>query len=191
MSWQPDPPSTVHLVPDHDATRAEAFSLWNLPGRKTLLHDGGRLLLANMHPGKRVSLALRDGVADGLPFSFAIPANARLKTAMRSLPATYLALAQRTQEVQRRLQRPSRAAIFHARALQALDGKQAGASQREIAIELFGESRVRREWEPSSDLRAQVRHLIQRASALADGAYLTLLKQGDRQRPTESPSRAR
>nr|WP_238345955.1 DUF2285 domain-containing protein [Luteimonas saliphila] len=71
--------------------------------------------------------------------------------------------------------RPSRSAVVYARALQALDGALAGASQREIAIAVFGEARVTADWTADSELRAQVRYLIQRGRVLMEGQYRTLL----------------
>lgn len=60
--------------------------------------------------------------------------------------------------------------------LQALDGWLAGASYREIAIALFGESRVEADWrDPRDHLRDRVRRAIRRGRALTDGGYRMLL----------------
>jgi len=67
---------------------------------------------------------------------------------------------------------------MHMRALQALDGAQAGASQREIASVLFGEEVVAARWGTDSELRAQVRHLIRRARAYMRGDYRRLVTAG-------------
>src|SRR3546814_15729907 len=64
------------------------------------------------------------------------------------------------------LARPTRGAVTHLRALQALDGALAGASHREIATVLFVEAEVAARWSPDSELRAQVRSLVQRGRAL-------------------------
>src|SRR3546814_7271716 len=61
------------------------------------------------------------------------------------------------------------------RALQALDGALAGASQRRIATVLFGEEDVAARWSPDGELRAQVRYLIQRGRAMMEGEYRSLL----------------
>ena len=82
------------------------------------------------------------------------------------------------------LGRPGRADLFHVRALQVLDGLAAGASQRELAIVLFGSVAVARGWQPDGALRAQVRYLIRRARALMEGEYRALIAAG----PTDSPS---
>ena len=73
------------------------------------------------------------------------------------------------------LGRTGRADLFHVRALQVLDGLAAGASQRELAIELFGSTAVTRGWQPDGALRAQVRYLIRRARALMEGEYRALI----------------
>jgi hypothetical protein len=67
-------------------------------------------------------------------------------------------------------------AIAHLRSLQALDGALAGASQREIAIGLFGLERVQAHWLADSALRAQVRRDLQRARAYSSGDYRALVR---------------
>jgi hypothetical protein len=74
-----------------------------------------------------------------------------------------------------RVVRPTRIAVMHMRALQALDGVQAGASQREVASVLFGEEVVAARWGTDSELRAQVRHLFRRARAYMRGGYRRLV----------------
>lgn len=64
-----------------------------------------------------------------------------------------------------------------ARALQAYDGMCAGASHREIGAALFGEKRVREEWNGRSDyLHSQVRRLLIYARKMVDGGYKSLLQ---------------
>jgi hypothetical protein len=65
--------------------------------------------------------------------------------------------------------------LLHMRALQALDGALSGASQREIAVVLFGADVVAQKWHADSELRARIRYLIRRASALMNGGYCRLL----------------
>jgi hypothetical protein len=65
--------------------------------------------------------------------------------------------------------------LFHARALQVLDGLAAGASQRELATAIFGHATVAGNWRPDGPLRAQVRYLIRRARALMAGEYRSLI----------------
>lgn len=64
-------------------------------------------------------------------------------------------------------------------ALRVHDALQAGASQREIAIELYGADRVGSGWEGGAEsLRLRVRRLARDARALAAGGYRALLRKG-------------
>jgi hypothetical protein len=57
-------------------------------------------------------------------------------------------------------------------ALQVADALAAGASQRDIAVALFGTRRVCSDWNTASDaLRSQVRRLIKRARQLSAGGW--------------------
>jgi hypothetical protein len=61
--------------------------------------------------------------------------------------------------------------------LRALDGHLAGASQRQIAMSLFGEGRVKREWrDPGGYLRDRVRRAIGRGRHMMASGYLELLR---------------
>lgn len=61
--------------------------------------------------------------------------------------------------------------------LTALDGYLAGIHQREIAIAMFGEERVDREWSsPRQHLRDAVRHAIVRGIDLMEGGYRNFLR---------------
>lgn len=65
-----------------------------------------------------------------------------------------------------------------AQMIQALDGLSAGASQRDLAVALFGADRVAAEWRGVSDhLRLKVRRIIRDARRLAGGGYRALLRQ--------------
>ncbi|MGY2736609.1 DUF2285 domain-containing protein [Sphingomonas sp. UYP23] len=60
--------------------------------------------------------------------------------------------------------------------LRVSDGLAAGASHREIARVVFGQERVDRQWDGSSDaLRSQVRRLVVDARAMAAGGYRQML----------------
>ncbi|BAV64081.1 DUF2285 domain-containing protein [Sphingobium cloacae] len=61
--------------------------------------------------------------------------------------------------------------------LQVLDGHDAGASQREIGIALFGKDRVREDWNGYSDyLRSRICRAIKAGQALRDRGYRNLLR---------------
>ena len=59
--------------------------------------------------------------------------------------------------------------------LRALDARRAGASQRDIAVLLFGEARVREDWSGASDyMRMRVQRLVRAAEHMVDGGYRAL-----------------
>jgi hypothetical protein len=61
--------------------------------------------------------------------------------------------------------------------LRVSDALSAGASQREIALELFGADAVARHWNGRSDaVRSRVRRLVREARLLAAGGYRQLLR---------------
>lgn len=62
-------------------------------------------------------------------------------------------------------------------AIIALDGRAAGASHREVAIVIYGQTKVEREWAPAG-LRDLVRRDLDRGLKLAMGGYRELLRQG-------------
>lgn len=77
----------------------------------------------------------------------------------------------------RTLRRDAPSAINLRDTLMAIDGKRLGMSDREIAIALHGEDRVRAEWRSrSGPLRARVRRLVRNGEKLMDGGYLRLLR---------------
>jgi len=61
--------------------------------------------------------------------------------------------------------------------LQALDGFLARASQREIAVALFGAQRIQADWsDPGDHVRDRVRRAIRRGRALMNGGYFDFLR---------------
>jgi hypothetical protein len=62
-------------------------------------------------------------------------------------------------------------------ALRAYDGYRSGASQREIAVAVFGKSAVEEDWNGRSDfLRLRVQRLLTYARGMVEGGYGQLLK---------------
>jgi hypothetical protein len=60
--------------------------------------------------------------------------------------------------------------------LRALDGRRSGASYRDIAVVLFGASRVGRDWNNSDHLKNHIRRLVKRGEALVGGGYKRFLQ---------------
>jgi hypothetical protein len=151
------------------------FSLWDMPGAKRLVHDGRQMLLTGFADNEVLHLALAQDVRDGTPFDFVIGPGAQMEEAWRSVERHRRFTAGERAPVPAVSRRPGRLALLHKRALQAVDGGAVGASQREIASQLFGAESVTQNWNPDSELRAQVRHLLRRARAFVDGGYRDLI----------------
>ena len=153
---------------------APPFDLWALPGRKSLLHDGRRLLLRT-RIGRRVTrLAISFALRDGAPYAFAVPAGAAHRE--RALWAADLAemLESAASAHRGRGAVVTRSAIVHMRALQALDADAAGGSERDLARLIFGGAEDDATWNASAT-RAKVRYLLRHGRALREGGYRQLL----------------
>jgi hypothetical protein len=121
-------------------------------------------------------LALSRDMQDGRAFAYAVPAGADPQRYRFTLESALTLLQRAGAATLAALSRPPRSALMHMRALQALDGAAAGASQREIGVALFGRERVTAEWHPDSEVRAQVRYLLERGRGFMQGSYRDLLK---------------
>jgi hypothetical protein len=123
-----------------------------------------------------VRLLLSTGLWDGGAFAFVVPAGADARSVWAASARVRAILsARRVQRPSLTARRPTHMGLWHMRALQALDGALSGASQREIAVALFGVDSVARNWHADSELRARIRYLIRRARALMNGGYRRLL----------------
>jgi hypothetical protein len=174
--WCPTPSSSVWLIRLAEPDPCARFQFWRIPGDKSLVHDGMRLLLtARHHPAVKRAVLAPDLAADE-PYAFSVPAGNQVQTRCRAVNE-FVASYHTTHErhAKHPVVRPSRSALTHMRVLQALDGSRAGASQRDIAAAIFGASHVNTSWAPDSELRAQTRYLLKRGEALAKGGYRTLL----------------
>jgi hypothetical protein len=179
-TWLSDPERLVQLCPlAETCAEQDGFDLWQLPGHKHLTHDGDRLVLTCELAGHVLRGAIPAALGDGMPYAYAVLAGSRLGERWRAVEGD-IALWETmgTGRWAVAYERPGRAALLHLRALQALDGTLAGASQREIAEVLFGRSTVATRWSEDSDLRAQVRRLIQRGRVLMRGGYRRLVDAG-------------
>lgn len=178
--WYPDPADVVQVYPDADPLDdALPFRLWALPGEKQLLHDGHRLLLIQRHAGQTLRLALSPSLQDGMAHVYAVRARPQLPLRWQTALATFNALQTHGHGAARG--RSGRTAQLHMRTLQALDGVQAGASQRQVAEVLFGAAAVAARWHSDGQLRAHVRRLIARGRRLMQGGYYRLLHPNETQ----------
>lgn len=156
----------------HDASVATTFSAWKIPGRKRIAHAGAELVLVAMHGSHCLRASLSSELEDGATYGLLVPLDPSLRS---QLPEYQTQARVFGGEVPQPKARPvGRAQMLHLRALQALDAWQAGARHRDIAGAVFGVEAVRTRWTVDGELRAQVRHLLNRAEGLMRGGYLAL-----------------
>lgn len=166
-----------------------------MAGRKSLFHEGAQVSLTTQINHETLRLSMNAQIEDGAPFVFAIPAIADMRQSwLIATRVSELLTSARRHAKRAPRGRPSRQALVHMRSLQALDGESYGASHRDIAMALFGESDVWQRWATNSELRAQVRYLLRRGRHFAKGGYRRLLMtatasagQGDFSARVDSP----
>ncbi|CAN7611693.1 DUF2285 domain-containing protein [Acidovorax sp. LjRoot38] len=160
-AWLPGSDAVVQLYPDADPpVDAEPFAFWRIPGHKQLLHDGKGLALIARSPGRCVRFALAPGLEDGMAVAHAYRSRGATHT-----PDTPAPMAR---------PRPPPVALLELHTLQALDATLTGASLREVAEGLFGADAVAADWHADGELRARVRRLVRRGTALMRGGYRRL-----------------
>lgn len=180
--WDDRLPAQLHIQATDDAASA-CLDLWRFPGLKDVLAlPGGAaaLRVCTQAHGTTLRLRLGPGVLAGRPARCVVPLDRRLHDQAALLAAHAAHFAPRRACVVRPAPclaitaRVSQVHLRHLRALQALDGVLAGASQRRIAQVLYGGERVRQDWHADSALRGQLRHSLARAFALTRGGYRDL-----------------
>lgn len=154
------------------------LSLVGLACRVTVLvEDDKRYHVLFAQEGRSVQLEMQ-GEADFTSLHLmttAIPRLAQSVTWLRSLKRLSDLAKYRT--LRSSLYRPGPRGPRFIHVLQALDGWRAGATQREIAIALFGARRVDQNWaDPRDHLRDRTRRAVRRGRALMAGGYLRLLR---------------
>lgn len=174
--WILTPASVVRLTSTVEDTNSTPFSVWKLPGRKVMSHDGVRLLMTLDSAPRSLSFALGGDVSEGKPFDILVSASSAARSVWPAVTRLF-AFLERPRTFARRsvAHRPTRDSLIHMRTMQALDGQAAGATHREIAGAIFGEDEVFQRWDTNSELRAQLRYLLRRGHGLVDGGYRDLL----------------
>lgn len=171
--WLAEIDSAIPLHIDDDPPQdAPRFCLWDIPGYKTLTQDGDQLRLSGHHAGRFGQMTIARNLGDGMPYTYAVRAG-KLAGIHWRIIEKQLALAAASATAHAR---PTRTALGHMHALQALDGVLAGASQREVAEALFGGAALTDRWHTDGDLRARVRRLIRAGKTLMNGGYRRLLQ---------------
>ena len=173
-------------MPDEDPeTASPAFDPWRFPGRKAIGHDGCRLALKLTRLGRSWHVHVAAGLDAAKPFTFSVAPDERAGARLREAKDMLATIAGRHAGFVSR--RGSAEPIITMQSLQALDGHLAAASERDIAIALFGERTVRENWHSDSELRAKVRYLIRRGRILMSGGYRRLLWGAAARRAGEFP----
>ncbi|HEJ4442233.1 TPA: DUF2285 domain-containing protein [Pseudomonas aeruginosa] len=195
--WFPDHPALIHLYPDVDPMPdSVGFDFWRLPGSKSLVHDGRRLLLTTRWPGYCLRLTVAPGLEQGMAYVHAVRACARPCARYCALAAELdrlaVAVAADAAPLAAARCRPNPAALLELHTLQALDATLAGASLREVAAGLFGPAAVADAWHADSGLRSKVRRLVRRGRTLMLGGYRRLAQidgrgEGRSTQPIERP----
>jgi hypothetical protein len=72
--WIPSPLSVIHLTETDELSDAIPFSLWRLPGRRTLVCDGARILVSTQVNQETIRITLNPSLRDGARFACSIPA---------------------------------------------------------------------------------------------------------------------
>lgn len=135
-------------------------------GEHVLIADGPRCIRIEVRKGTLL--------AGPVQLEFLIPGDHGMETRVLSLRR--LAALHRLGRFPRTLFPPEQRARRWARALQAWDGRKAGASHRDIACALFGDKAVRSDWDGTSDYqRTQVKRLLQTANMMIGGGWRKLL----------------
>lgn len=161
----------------------DAFSLWAIPGPKSIVHDGKRLLVKSRLGRRLVRLAVSLTLSDGAPYAFAVPPG-RDRRAQDARQATeQLIDVLHGVKLPRRGAALTRGQIVHMRALQALDAERAGLSERDIGEAVLGAVPGGDKWNDSAE-RAQIRYLLRHGRRYRDGGYRRLLRaSGDQPSP--------
>jgi len=169
--WHPDPDPLVAFAPAI-VDEAEPFSLWSLPGRKSLVHDGRRLLMRSLFGRRVVRGAVSLSLSDGMPFAYAAPSGSRGQRTLQAAAELDAALA--GTPLATRKPPVTRSDVVHMRALQALDAERDGGSEHDIADLVFGAFAAPESWNDSA-VRANVRYLLDHGRRFRDGGYRDLL----------------
>lgn len=171
------PVLAVHATPVPSG-EADVFDLRALGHPVVVLRhrDGGEHVLIADGP-RCIRIEVCSGTLLGGPvrLDYHLPGDADVEA--RLLTLRRLTALCRLGRFPRMLFPPERRARRWAMALQAWDGRQTGASHREIAIVLHGRQRVHCDWLGTSDyLRTHIKRLLRTADALIGGGWRHLLR---------------
>ncbi|MFT3968013.1 MAG: DUF2285 domain-containing protein [Sphingobium sp.] len=168
--WSPSPTGQVYLSGEEvRGSDQPVFSLWHLPGPVRLMHDGFRMRFTGIAGRFGIWTTLGNHFRDGASRSYAVQPHELTET-IAAIDQFEKRLASPSTQVDL----PSRQAVAHMRAFQALDAIEAGYSEREIGTLMFGDA-VLKEWHAESPVRAAVRDAVRRGRRYRDGHWRSLL----------------
>ncbi|MET4898739.1 DUF2285 domain-containing protein [Sphingomonadaceae bacterium jetA1] len=180
VCWCADPIGPVLTVDARSARRgaADLFDLHALHHPAIVLRhrEGGEHVLIADGP-RCIRITVRKGtlLAGPVQLDYHLSGGGPLDT--RILTLRRLTALRRLGRFPRTLFPPERRARRWAMALQAWDGRRAGASHREIACVLHGDVLVREQWLGRSDhLRTHIKRLLRTADMLIGGGWRHLLR---------------
>lgn len=179
LFWRADHDPSVLSVVAEKATsdRAKCFDIDSLPIAPTILEaPDGREHLSLCDGQRRVRLDVKSGSLQQGPVTLHYQLAGLHSVEPRLLTLQRLLAFCRLGRFAIGLDPPEKRAGRWITMLRAYDATHAGASQREIASELFGPDRVRDEWRSSSDsLRLRIQRMVRGGNELVKGGYRGLL----------------
>lgn len=156
------------------APGARRFELWSPPGIKAIAvgSDGAQVVLRQAAGTHHLLFEDRGDLTDEIALELRLDAppegHAQFEAARRFLFAARQARAPNAPV------HPQAAIMM--RMLQAVDGRRAGCSYRQIADQIFGPDEVAEDWHEHGLYKARVRYLLRRGTHLILGGYRDLLK---------------
>ncbi len=178
--WRPEHDASVLALRAQPANRRDrdTLDLAALPCPLTVLKeaDDHEYVIIGTRPFRiRLAVTGASVLAGPVRFQYELAGLRSVETTARTL-LRLLALA-RLHRMPRALFHSERRAARWAMQLRVLDALAMGASQRDIAISIFGERRVREEWLGRSDsMRLYVQRLVRSARLMAHNKYGMLLR---------------
>jgi hypothetical protein len=156
----------------------EVLDIYRSSIRATVLKPSdGREQLLFAEGGRQIHVDVRQGTLLNGPvrLDFVLPGLLHLD--MRTLTLRRLAVLSSAGRIPSELFPRPRKADRWVMILETLDAMARGASQREIAVAIFGSPAVESDWTDCSDyMRLRVQRLVRAARFLSDGGYLDLLR---------------
>ncbi len=166
----------VEAVPADRASPANVFDLLSVPHQITILRsrDGEHVLICDGPHSLRLDVVSGSLLKGPVQLAYCLSGFSGVDAKVATL-RRFLAL-ERLGRLPSTLFSANRKANRWSMILQAHDGLQAGASQREIATALFGKERVDADWE-AGYLRTRIQRLVRSADKMIRGGGYRMLLQ--------------